>query len=699
MSKAAVASNTDVLETLPPVVPSIGWRKPQKLEEGGNDSNNQTTTTTSSQPTQPESSQTPAVAATSGEPNNDDAVKSRNIPSAIKIGNRTVITAKPPRQWAWKSFTSSARHDSAKFFHWVRANIEYADYPYARFDVHLDPLTYTDEEYQTYLAMSEVEDLGDTLPDFLTVVNHIQKGGDGTTETKADTTTEESSFQQQLLQSNKILPWTKAETDVLMELCQSCDLRWPVIIDRWHLRFKKGTVSSLRKVEDLQYRYYQVGSILAQKRVVAEVTKLSGASTPAGAEEVLPSKDPKDSTAADATVAEASNNSQPSASTAQPPLDPSESAALESTLKLPSAAPSLSFPNTGVSNRGKMFDLVAERARRKQLEYIWNQSQEEAQEEAALRAELRAVEAQLRKLKKAGKHLVPSGSALAVPPQPTKKASTAPNKANVASAITAEPASARPTTTVVSAAPVDPFFRAHQEVDASFNETAPVPTPGTPYLQSGRLFPPNIEGHAKLKKSTLKQMDEILSELGVPKEPIPTKRSCDLFDGVRKDAMTLLILQKMALKKEAELAEKKAKLERRTSRATAATTTQEKGEDEASKATAAKGSKPAEKTKESSQNAVAGATADKSAPKKKRKNPTPATNPATVVVPPPVVSQPASTAAARVVSADATKPAAVTSSEPAAALPPPVPHATTSSSLISQGKTTKAAGRKRVRKK
>ncbi|KAK1744807.1 DNA methyltransferase 1-associated protein 1 [Skeletonema marinoi] len=115
--------------------------------------------------------------------------------------------------------------------------------------------------------------------------------------------------------------------------------------------------------------------------------------------------------------------------------------------------------------------------------------------------------------------------------------------------ITAAPASARPTTTVVSAAPVDPFFRAHQEVDASFNETAPVPTPGTPYLQSGRLFPPNIEGHAKLKKSTLKQMDEILSELGVPKEPIPTKRSCDLFDGVRKDAMTLLILQKMALRK------------------------------------------------------------------------------------------------------------------------------------------------------
>mmetsp|Transcript_19883 Transcript_19883/g.32631 ORF Transcript_19883/g.32631 Transcript_19883/m.32631 type:complete len:577 (+) Transcript_19883:82-1812(+) len=575
MSKAAVASKTDVLESLPPVVPSIGWRKPQTLD-GGNDSNNPTATTSSQPNAQPESSQAPAIA--NGDLEDDGAVKSRNIPSTIKIGNRIVITSKPPRQWAWKSFTSSARHDSAKFFHWVRANIEYADYPYARFDVHLDPLTYTDEEYQKYLAMSEVKDLGDTLPDFLTVSNQLQKGDDGTV-TKADTNAAESSFQQQLLQSNKILPWTKTETDVLMELCKKCDLRWPVIIDRWHLHFKKGTVSSLRKVEDLQYRYYQIGSILTQKRVVAEAAKLSVASTPAGAD-VLP--DPKD-TAAD-TTAEASDI-QPAQSTTQQPLDPSESAALESTLKLPSAAPSLSFPNSGISNRGKMFDLVAERERRKQLDYIWNQSQEEAQEEAALRAELRAVEAQLRKLKKAGKHVVTSGSAsAAVPPQPTKKAITASTKASAASAVTAAPTSARPSVTVVST-PVDPFFHAHQEVDASFNETAPVPTPGTPYLQSGRLFPPNIEGHAKLKKSTLKQMDEILSELGVPKEPIATKRSCDLFDGVRKDAMTLLILQKMALKKEAELAEKKVKLERRTSRATTTTTaTAQKGEKETPKA-------------------------------------------------------------------------------------------------------------------
>lgn len=690
MSKAAVASNTDILESLPPVVPSIGWRKPQRLDDGGqNDSSKQTTTSSSSsssQPTatQPESSQTPDAAA-AGEPNNDDANKAmssplRNIPFAIKIGNRTVITSKPPRQWGWKSFTSSARHDSIKFCHWVRANIEYADYPYARFDVHLDPLTYTDEEYQTYLAMSEVEDLGETLPDFLTVGNHINSimGVDG-----KETTEETSLFQQQLLQSNKILPWTKAETDTLMELCQNCDLRWPVIIDRWHMRFKKGTVSSLRKVEDLQYRYYQVGSILAQKRVVAEVTKLTAASTP-GADDVSPPKE----AAVDTTLAAASI-SQTAASTTKQPLDPSESAALESALKLPSAAPALSFPNTGTTNRGKMFDLVAERARRKQLDYTWNQSQEEAQEEAALRAELRAVEAQLRKLKKTGKHLVPSGSAMAAAALPLKE------KASTASTHTAVPTSVRLTATATgtvtsSATPADPFFHAHQEVDESFNETAPVPTPGTPYLQSGRLFPPNIEGHAKLKKSTLKQMDEVLSELGVPKEPIATKLSCDLFDGVRKDAMTLLILQKMALKKEAELTEKKAKLERRTTGATT-TTTEDKGEDETSKKVIApKGPKPAE-----NKDKGAGATTEKTS-KKKRKNPTTS---ATVVAP--VVSQPASNIAASAASTDVPQPVAtITSSQPIATAPAlPVAHAATSLSLISQGKTTKAAGRKRARKK
>jgi len=106
----------------------------------------------------------------------------------------------------------------------------------------------------------------------------------------------------------------------------------------------------------------------------------------------------------------------------------------------------------------------------------------------------------------------------------------------------------------------DPFHYTHLTVSASFVDTAPVPTPGTPYLQSGRLFPPSIEGHSGLNRSTVKQMGAILEELKVPKEPLPSRRCCDLYDGVRKDALTLLILQKMVLRKEAELDQKSARL-------------------------------------------------------------------------------------------------------------------------------------------
>jgi len=42
------------------------------------------------------------------------------VPSAVRVGNRTVFTSKLPRQWSWKAFTSSARGDGVQFRHWVR---------------------------------------------------------------------------------------------------------------------------------------------------------------------------------------------------------------------------------------------------------------------------------------------------------------------------------------------------------------------------------------------------------------------------------------------------------------------------------------------------------------------------------------------------------------------------------------------------
>ena len=55
----------------------------------------------------------------------------------------------------WAPFSSTARNDGANFYHWVKAGVEYPDYPFARFNVHLDSVEYTDEEYSMYLANSE----------------------------------------------------------------------------------------------------------------------------------------------------------------------------------------------------------------------------------------------------------------------------------------------------------------------------------------------------------------------------------------------------------------------------------------------------------------------------------------------------------------------------------------------------------------
>ena len=454
------------------------------------------------------------------------------------------------------------------------------------------------------------------------------EGGAKKNNDKNSTTTTTLSLQNELAQQNKVLPWTKGETDALVELARSCDLRWPVIIDRWHTRFANTPISSLRKVEDLQHRYYEVGSILAQRRAEAvmakEVAKLGGTAATSGVagqgtvaaaggeasagviaiatgSAVVASAQPSsggvavkvENATAPAVKASAALSavnkapSDPSSSQEQSTIPPAEAQALQTTQQLishnPALAPPISLPATGTAHRGaKLFDLAAERTRRINLDRIWHRSKEEEREEEELRAELRSIEAQLRKLKKSGKHLVQAGSGLAAAPPPGAMAVGAgpaigsisgsvpppvkrgpgrpPSNHNKPPPHGTAAASFHPPPLPGNRAPIDPFLHTHSSVSASFADTAPVPTAGTPYLQSGRLFPPSIEGHAGLNKSTLKQMGEVLEELSVPKEPIPTKRSCDLYDGVRKDALTLLILQKMVLRKEAELTAKKTKL-------------------------------------------------------------------------------------------------------------------------------------------
>ena len=606
---SATSNNKGLLETLPPIVPSIGFTTTKGQKNPTAADNTTTIDTKNDNDTKDTSSDNINMLTAEETISRPTTTNTKKLPPSIKLGNRLILTSKTPRQWSWSSFTSSARKDTATFHHWVRSNVEYADYPYARFDISLDPLVYTDEEYTKYLQMDSVDEL-EGVWDLVTGERIIQKE-----EEDNKSNEQSSSLQSELSINNKVLPWTKSETDALLELARSCDLRWPVIIDRWHTRFAKSPTKCTRKIEDLQHRYYQVGSILAQRRAeevmgveVAELdtnlaanpqSTTSAATQPqvksqqgpvvaSSSTETLVTGNASSSTTVVPSLPSAPKSStdaavkQPTVPVSsslmlppQPKLPTAEIDALQKshaqTSTQPSLAPPMSLPATGTAHQPgtKIFDLAAERARRAQLDRAWHRTKEEEREEEELRAELRLVEAQLRKLKRSGKHLVPAGSAMAAPPPSTSIPVVAEGSTNRAQ-LTLHPPSCRgqhasaaaqhPPPPLPGRTIVDPCMQTHQSVSASFVDTAPVPTPGTPYLQSARLFPPSVESCTSLNKSTLKQMNAILEELSVPAKPIPTKRNCDLYDGVRKDALTLLILQKMVLRKESELATKKAKL-------------------------------------------------------------------------------------------------------------------------------------------
>lgn len=128
-------------------------------------------------------------------------------------------------KWIWTSITSSARSNNQPvFFHWIKAEQSYVDYPYASFNVKFDSFNYTDEEYDKYLS----EDIS----------------------------------------------WSKADTDELVKVCHQYDMRWPVVSDRVEL-------TTARAVEDMQDRYYFVRAVISAKR--AEQSSTVSSSVPATA--------------------------------------------------------------------------------------------------------------------------------------------------------------------------------------------------------------------------------------------------------------------------------------------------------------------------------------------------------------------------------------------------------------------------------
>jgi DNA methyltransferase 1-associated protein 1 len=400
--------------------------------------------------------------------NKDNSADFPNKEVTIKVGSKWISSSKKARAWTWAPFASSSRTDGAMFRHWVRANVEYTDYPYAKFDIHLDPVTYTDDEYARFL--------------------------------KSDT-------------------WTKSETDKLMEMARRFELRWAIIHDRWfgYYHSMEDNARSSRKMEELMYRYYSVAAVLAQTRIsqeaAAEVQALSNA---------LPDPASQDPKVVETILMETA-------------------AAKALATAPPQHQPLISNLGTGSSN--KSFDIVHERERRAYMDVVWNRSKAEELEEMELRNELKLIDAQLRKLKKAGGHIIAASNGNPGGPK-----------------VSTTPLSSRAPSRSVSPVPGANIADSPAILDQCFTSTAPTPMPKTPYLQSGRLLPPSTGGAVGLNKSLLTRMDVVLAELKISPRPLPTKRVCDMYDSVRKDILTLLTLQKVMLQKEGNLQAKRVKL-------------------------------------------------------------------------------------------------------------------------------------------
>ncbi|CAF1124891.1 unnamed protein product [Didymodactylos carnosus] len=106
------------------------------------------------------------------------------------------------RSWQWISFNNPSRTDNLQLSHWQRTADQHQEYPFAKFNKHVDIPSYTDNDYEQYLQVND---------------------------------------------------WSRDETDYLLDMCKQFDLRFFIICDRWNdAQYKE------RSVEDIKERYYSI---------------------------------------------------------------------------------------------------------------------------------------------------------------------------------------------------------------------------------------------------------------------------------------------------------------------------------------------------------------------------------------------------------------------------------------------------------
>jgi hypothetical protein len=147
-----------------------------------------------------------------------DLLGKNGIVPAMQGSTVTVPSFKTKRvvagrgKWVYDPIESSARHDNQKtFLHWVKADINYADYPYAKFNVKLDPVRFTEEEYNSHIRDEH---------------------------------------------------WTREDTQTVLDICHKYELRWPIIFDRI-------TLSAVKSSEEIEHRYFTIQNKLHACRDIA----------------------------------------------------------------------------------------------------------------------------------------------------------------------------------------------------------------------------------------------------------------------------------------------------------------------------------------------------------------------------------------------------------------------------------------------
>ncbi len=336
-------------------------------------------------------------------------------------------------------------------------------------------------------------------------------------------------------------PWTRGETDVLLDLCKVYELRWPVIYDRYHELLEDG-VHKLRTMEELQYRYYTIATALTRAKVDRAIQEEIDAMA----------KNDSSNNNITATTSTMTNTTATPSSSASPggttaPVTTTPSQQQKHIVKQAMKHRIVSHTGTGASTRE--FTFQQERMRRYQLELSWNRSRKEEEEEMKLREELKLIEGQLRRLKKSGKHILAAHDA----------AAAVNNNTTTMVAVGEGPE-------VVASTLIETAGISFDSVLASSS----VGKRGVPYMQSSRLGLPTPAPGGALNKTLLKKLELTLHELKIPLRPIATKRVCDASDIATKSILTLLTLQKIATQKEKDVTLKQQRLVKAQNAATVA---------------------------------------------------------------------------------------------------------------------------------